>query len=105
MCRCGNECGLVMSTPIGSHFGCQKLIYVSNMLKFDIRTPSNWMSVINYYIGCVLAIVTHTGIGQALSSMCGCSFIRATPNPQDLFLATKANLSTNPDKNWHMDYK
>ena len=37
----------VMATPIGSYFGCQELIYVLFMLKFDISIPGNWLSIIN----------------------------------------------------------
>ena len=60
MCRCGNGYDLVMTIPIGRYFGYQKLIYMSIMLKLDIWTPSNWVSVINN-IGCVLVIATPTG--------------------------------------------
>ena len=53
-----------MATPIGSYFGCQKLIYVQIMLKFDISTPRNSMSIINYKWGgngCSLVVATPTG--------------------------------------------
>ena len=34
-CECGNMCGLVLATPTGSCFGCQKLINGQTRQKFE----------------------------------------------------------------------
>ena len=97
-CGCGTGCGLAMATPIGIYFGCQKLTYGPIMLKFDIWTLRNWVSIIDHMWGWFCHNHTHrklfclpklihelirTKYGIWTTSIqviieCGCSFITAT---------------------------
>ena len=59
---CVNGCGLVIATPIGHHYACQKLIYGPIRLKFGIWSPSDRVSIINYMLvwQCVWFGVSYT---------------------------------------------